>query len=169
MTIKLLGAFLVFAGCGSFGFSTAASFRGQQRAFEQLLRALEFMHAELSYRMPPLSALCRSAGAIVTGPVQKTFLALADELDCQVSPDVKLCMAAALNRQNLPENLRQAFLHLGDGLGRFDLPGQLRGLDIAQSEAKQVLQDLRDHRENRLRSYQTLGLCAGASLAILFL
>lgn len=169
MTIRLLGAFLVFAGCGSFGFSMAASFRGQQRALEQFLRALEFMHAELSYRMPPLSALCRSAGAIVTGPVQKTFLALADELDRQVAPDVTLCMAAALNRQTLPPNLKQAFLNLGDSLGRFDLPGQLRGLDLAQSEAQRVLQQLRDHRENRLRSYQTLGLCAGASLAILFL
>lgn len=169
MTIKLLGAFLVVAGCGSFGFSMAASFRGQQRGFEQFVRALDFMHAELSYRMPPLSVLCRSAGSIVTGPVQKTLLTLADELDCQVAPDVTLCMAAALNRQNLPPNLRQAFLNLGDSLGRFDLPGQLRGLDTAHEEAKRVLQELRDHRQNRLRSYQTLGLCAGASLAILFL
>ncbi len=169
MTIKLLGAFLVFAGCGSFGFSMAASFRNQQRGFEQFLRALKFMDAELSYRMPPLSALCRSAGSIVTGPVQKTFLTLADELDCQVAPDVKLCMQAAVQKQNLPPNLQQAFLNLGDCLGQFDLPGQLRGLDMAQAEAQQILQDLLNHRENRVRSYQTLGLCAGASLAILFL
>ena len=169
MTIKLFGAFLIFAGCGGFGFSMAASCRGEQQCLRQLVRALEFMHAELSYRMPPLSVLCRSAGAIVTGPVQKIFLSLAEELDAQVAPDVRICMAAALSRQHISPQLRQAFLDLGDTLGRFDLPGQLRGLECAAREARSELRQLQQQRGSRLRSYQTLGLCAGAALAILFL
>ena len=169
MTIKLIGAFLVFAGCGSFGFSMAASCRGEQNALRQLVRALEFMHSELSYRLPPLSALCRSAGAIVTGPVQKVLLDLAEELDAQVAPDVRICMAAALSQQRLSPGLRQIFLHLGETLGRFDLPGQLRGLEGAAEETRLAIRTLQQEKGSRLRSYQTLGLCAGAALAILFL
>ena len=70
MTLRFFGAFLVFAGCGGFGFSMAAAYRSRENSLRQLVRALEFMQAELGCRMPPLSALCRSAGAVVSGPVR---------------------------------------------------------------------------------------------------
>ena len=37
------------------------------------------------------------------------------------------------------------------------------------NQGSAALSRLETNRENRLRSYQTLGLCAGAALAILFL
>ena len=169
MMIRWMGAFLVFAGCGGFGFSMAAAARADQRNLRQLLRAVEFMHAELSYRMPPLGALCRSAGAIVEGPIQKLLLALADELELQAAPEVRNCMEAVLEKHRLPRLVRERLLELGDTLGRFDLPGQLRGLDRAETDLRQILEQMQQGRETRLRSYQTLGLCTGAAIAILLL
>ena len=169
MTVKLIGAFLICAGCGAFGFSMAAACRAEEQAMRQFLRALEFMQGELSYRSPPLAALSRSAATIVSGPVQRVLLAFSGELDRQVAPDVHLCMDAALLQLRLPETLSAAFGELGNTLGCFDLPGQLRGLEHAKENARQVLQELTEKRKNHLRSYQTLGLCAGAALAILFL
>ena len=58
---------------------------------------------------------------------------------------------------------------LGTTLGRFDLPGQLRGLEAAIRSAEEALRSIRDGAADRRRSYQTLGLCAGAAVAILFL
>lgn len=167
--MRILGAFLVFAGCSGFGFSMAAAVRTEEAALRQLLRALEFMYAELSYRMPPLGALCRSTGAIVKGPVQKVFLALAEEVERREAPDGKACMEAVLEKRRVSPGVREQLLLLGETLGRFDLPGQLRGLDQVRGEVQRLLTQMEQGRENRLRSYQTLGLCAGAAIAILLL
>ena len=62
-----------------------------------------------------------------------------------------------------------ALILLGRWLGRFDLDGQLKGLDAVRQECRRHLEELNNNREVRLRSYQTLGLCAGAAIAILFI
>jgi hypothetical protein len=54
-------------------------------------------------------------------------------------------------------------------LGIFDLPGQLKGLEEAQQVCQRALEQLEKGQAARLRSYQTLALCAGAALTILFL
>ncbi len=170
MTLKLIGAVLVFTGCGGFGFSMAAAHRREERELRQYLLALTYMEGELSYQMTSLPELCRSAAAIVTGPVHTLLLALTEELDAQTGADARMCMQTALaQRPDLPQSLRELLLELGQTLGQFDLPGQLRSLRSAMARTEQALSVLADNREQRLRSYQTLGLCAGAALAILFL
>lgn len=170
MTIKLIGAVLVCTGCGGFGFAMAAAHRREERALGQLLLALEYMESDLSCRMTPLPQLCRTAANAVTGPVHTFFLCLAQELEAQVAPDAACCARAALEWvPGLSRELNAQLTELGSTLGRFDLPGQLRGLTGAQNRCRLALEELRANRDNRLRSYQTLGLCAGAALAILFL
>ena len=169
MSIRWMGAILVFIGCGGFGCSMAAAVRAEERDLGQLLRALEFMDSELSYRLPPLEALCRSAGAVVTGPIRQVLLELAGELEIQTAPEVSCCMEAVLSRQRLPDPLHELLLELGKGLGRFDLPGQLKALGWVKEQLQYQLDHVREGQTARLRNYQTLGLCAGAALAILFL
>lgn len=170
MTIKLIGAFLVFAGCGGFGFAMAAAHRREETALRQYLIALEFMECDLSCRLTPLPQLCRAAAGAVTGCVHTLLVRLAEELEAQVAPDAASCVRAAIvETPGLPDTLAEQFTELGASLGRFDLPGQLKGLRSAAARAKLSLDTLSENREGRLRSYQTLGLCAGAALAILFL
>ena len=54
-------------------------------------------------------------------------------------------------------------------MGQFDLSGQLKGFEAVNKDCLRELTDLENNRTQRTRSYQTLGLCAGAALAILFL
>ena len=170
MTIKLIGAFLVFAGCGGFGFAMAASHRREETALRQYLMALEFMECDLSCRLTPLPQLCRTTANTVSGCVHTLFLRLAEELEAQVAPDASSCVRAAVAATpGLPDTLGEQFLELGTSLGRFDLAGHLKGLQCAAARAKLSLDSLSENRDSRLRSYQTLGLCAGAALAILFL
>lgn len=170
MTIKLMGAFLVFAGCGGFGFAMASSHRREERDLRQMLMALEFMECELSYRLTPLPILCRTAAESVTGNVHIFLCYLAEELEAQVSPEVGSCVRAAVGRiPGLTGELSDQIAQLGITLGQFDLPGQLRGLRGAAERCRLSLDELSRNRDSRLRSYQTLGLCAGAALAILFL
>lgn len=168
--MKWIGAFLIILGCGGFGFSMAASHRSAENGLRQLTAALDYMECELRYRMTSLPALCKCAAKERTGVVRAVLLQLADELDAQVTPEVSSCMRAALNRVGeMPKQIHSVFLELGQTLGRFDLNGQLKGLNSARQRCRRELDVLSANRDVRLRSYQTLGLCAGAALVILFI
>ncbi len=170
MNVKLLGAMLIVLACGGFGFSLAAAHRREEGALSQLIRGLDFMACELQYRLTPLPELCRQTAREISGPVGQVFDALARELASQNQPEPGKCMATAVAAvKGLPERSGRLLLDLGRGLGRFDLDGQLKGLDAVRQSCRQALEELGRNREGRLRSYQTLGLCAGAALAILFL
>lgn len=169
MSYKWIGALLVIAGCGGFGFSVAAGYRRQEHFLRQLIQSLQFMQNELQYHLTPLPELCRQAGKETSGTLRNVFLNLARELDWQTSPDVKSCMSEAIQKSGeLPRSFRKHLLQLGHSLGRFDLPGQVQGLQAVMAACEEELNAFRNNREPRLRSYQTLGLCAGAALAILF-
>lgn len=170
MNMKLIGAVLIIAGCGGVGFSMAAAHRREESAQRELVRVLEHMCCELQYHLLPLPELCRRGAAESNGPVRRVLEALTEELESQIAPDAAACMTAALAKvQNLPEGLRKHMKDLGVSLGCFDLEGQLKGLEAARSACESAIAALSENREQRLRGYQTLGLCAGCALAILFL
>lgn len=168
MIWKWMGAALVITGCAAAGFSAASSHRRTEAGLKQLLEALSYMECELSFRLTPLPDLCRLAGAEQKNAVGQALLELARELDSRVSPDVEICLQGILSGMELPNGVQEAFRLLGTGLGRFDLDGQLRGLKQVQDYCSRELEVMSRNREERLRSYQTLGLCAGAAIAILF-
>ena len=94
---------------------------------------------------------------------------LSDELETQISPNASQCMTVVMGKcGEFPLNVQRICQILGRCLGRFDLHGQLEGLEMARKECREQLQNLLMNKENRIRSYQTLGLCAGAAIAILF-
>ena len=86
----------------------------------------------------------------------------------ELSACTKSCCLQALSRvKDMPDSVNSILILLSDTLGRFDLSGQLNGLDYAINQANQLLDKLTFDQDQRLRSYQTLALCAGAALAIL--
>lgn len=170
MGYEMFGAALIIGGCGEFGICLGASVRREVRELEGLLRALDLMENQLQYRLTPLPDLCRMAGKEASGAVGQVFENLARELDRQTAPEVAGCMKAALRQQRgLSPEMGRALAGLGRELGRFDLPGQLRGLERARGRCQRMLEEIRKNRVARLREYRTLGLCAGAALAILLL
>ena len=167
MILKIVGICMVIAGCGGVGFRIASNYRKEEKELRQLIGVLDYMECELQYRLTSLPQLCRQAA--MEFPHMSIFSELALELEAQVSPDVDRCMAAALQRKrDLPPITRSNLELLGRSIGRFELEGQLKGFESVRQECRRNLDLLSENRENRLRSYQTLGLCAGAALAILF-
>ena len=169
MSIKWIGAILVVAGCGGVGFSMAANYRRETWTLRALVRALDYMTCELQFRLTPLPELCRQAGKECGTSTGRTLTALAEELEHQACPQAEGCMQAALARQrDVPPSAVTALDLLGRSLGRFDLEGQLQGLEQVRLHCRRTLAEMEAGREQRVRGYQTLGLCAGAALAILF-
>ena len=168
MNYRIVGAICVIVGCGSCGFVLTVQYLTRIRLLQNLMKALVHMESELQYRCTPLPQLCRQAGNSNQGRIQRILLLLADEMDSQVSPDVEMCMHAALTRSGLSDSDVYAMLvELGKNLGIFDMAGQLRGLQYVKSICSENLAQLQLCKDSRLRSYQTLGLCAGAAIAIL--
>ncbi len=169
MNFKWIGAVLIICGCGLIGFSISAAYRREERELRAMIGAMDYMACELQFRQTPLPQLCRQAAMDRSGCVGRLLLNLAKELESQVSPDVRSCLAvAAATAGQLPGRIQEAVCIMGASLGRFDLEGQLQGLEAVRSFCRGELDSMAVNRDSRLRSYQTLGLCAGAALAILF-
>jgi stage III sporulation protein AB len=161
---------MIVIGCGSCGFSIAAGKRKEEQMLCQLIRILQFMEAELRYRLTPLPDLCRLASCEVKGTLRVVFLNLYRELSWQKMPDAASCMSAAIQRTGeVPGRIRRILIQFGQTLGRFDLEGQLQGIQSVRNRCEESLESIRKNRDERLRSYQTLGVCAGAALAIILI
>ena len=170
MMMKIFGVILIVVGCGSVGFQIAANYKREEKTLQQLLRILEHMECELQYRLTPLPELCRQVGKMFKQMPGRVFTDLAAEMESQISPDVSCCMAAVLHKsRDIPPITKGVLTDLGTSIGKYDLNGQLKGLNSASAACKRNLEALGNDRDSRLRSYQTLGLCAGAALAILLI
>ena len=169
MTLKTIGAILIILTCGGFGVSLASAHKARERALRQLITTLEFMECELRYKLTPLPELCANAGKHSSGIIGEIFYGLAEELNRQAEPDAACCMICVLSHTDVPSGLRDILMDLGNTLGRFDLEGQLQGMESTRTVCKSALAQLTNNHENRLRNYQTLALCAGAALVILFI
>lgn len=168
MYIKVIGAFLIIAGCGGCGVMLAHNHRREVKALHDLAVVLERMICELEYRLTPLPDLCRFGAEQCSGAVHDYFLALAGELDKQTAPDVRLCICTALETAvSLPSQAALQLKAMGQTMGRFDLSGQLTSLQQCKQSCVGKLELLEHRQTERLRSYQTLGFCAGLALAIL--
>ena len=168
--IKVIGAILIVAGCGSVGFKLAADYIREERFLKQLISVLDYMECELQYRMTALPELCLKASELCSSTLSSMLISLNDELEAQISPDAEQCMRAVLcKHKNIPEGAALLLERFGRSLGRFDLKGQLKGIVDIRDECEMQLVKLSEGKDSRVRSYRTLALCAGAALVILFI
>ena len=170
MIVKMVGAMLIILGCGGFGFKLASDYLKQITSLRQLQAVLNYLQSELQFRLTPLPELCSIASKQCRGTLSLFFIKLQNELDSQISPDVERCVSAALYKQSgLPSYTIKALEKLGSSLGRFDLEGQLKGIDAVKSYCDIIETELSKEKSIRVRNYRTLAICAGAALAILFM
>jgi len=170
MHYKWIGAILIITSCSGCGFAIAAGKRREEKLLLQLMEILQFIERDLQYRLTPLPELCRMAAGESKGILSTVFLNLFRELNWRKQPDAGSCMYAAIQRSGeIPSKVRRLLVQLGHTLGRFDLTGQLQGIQAVQKRCEDTLGNIRKHRDEQLRSYQTLGICAGAALAIILI
>lgn len=169
MHYKWVGAIFVIIGCGSFGFSLCAAQKRDEWNLRQLVAALDYMQCELQFRLTPLPELCRQAGMHGKGNIGEILHALSQELENPLCPNVGVCLERILMESTLSGKTKENLMLLGESLGRFDLEGQMKGLEAVRQRCREDIKYLTRDKVSRMRSYQTLGLCAGAALVILFI
>ena len=135
---------------------------------EQIKRLLSIMECDLRFRLTPLPELCCFSSKEVSGTIRNIIQEFSLELSRRVSPDAASCMSSVLARYSFHDrDIPDILIELGRSLGRFDLEGQLKGIEYVKSMCTMLLTEIRDGKVERIRSYHTLGLCAGAALVIL--
>ena len=78
-------------------------------------------------------------------------------------------MNVALSKcPTLPAETTKCLVQLGSSMGRFDLQGQINGIESVRASCKKSLESIESGKETQLRTYRTLGVCAGAAIVILF-
>ncbi|MGM9669700.1 MAG: stage III sporulation protein AB [Faecousia sp.] len=170
MVTKLLGAVCVMAGCGGCGLAMILHRKKTENWLSELSEVLSFMEWELQYRMTPLPFLCESAAAMCKTGLKKLFSRLSEELRSQFFPNAEICMRSSIcATADIPEPVAALLNTLGSTLGKFDAEGQIQGIRGVRARCEEQRAALRQDRANRLRSIETLWLCAGAALVILFL
>ena len=170
MHLRWIGALLVVCGCGWVGFQMAIRCRQEEISLRKLHRILVYMECEIQYSLLPLPDLCENAGKLAGGTLKKILHELTLQMEQQVLPDARSCMRAVLDRYpDLHQSIRRIMLQMGQTFGEFDMPGQIRELQALQQMCQKEGERLSQDRDERIRSYQTLGLCTGLALAIILI
>lgn len=170
MELKWIGAAFILGSCGSLGFSIASERIREEVLLRQLLSVIRQMQWELQYRLTPLPELIRNASVHAGKTILQIMSGLAEELDRQILPDAASCMHSAIQElPGLPDSVINILNELGLSLGRFDLSGQIRGLDAVIDLCSSAMEGLRVNKSERLRCCRILGLCAGAAMVILLI
>lgn len=170
MSVRWIGAILIFLSCGSVGFIKAAQFRTEERYIRDLIRILDHMTCELEYHLSPLPQICESASKLTFGYLQETFYQLSVALEQQTASNAGNCMNDILQQvNNMPKSLHEQLLVFSRSLGCYDLDGQLQQISAVREDSLFLLKKIRSEGKERTRNYQTLGICAGLGLAILLL
>ena len=170
MYVRWIGALLIFASCGSVGFLKSGQFRTEERYIRDFIRILDHMTCELEYHLSPLPQICESACKMTFGCLQEIFHRLSLALEEQTASNVECCMHdVILQVQSVPNTLQDLLLVFAKSLGRYDLDGQLLQISAVREDARFLMDKIRSEGKERIRNYQTLGICAGLGLAILLL
>ena len=168
MILKIMGALLILSGCAGYGVMICTAYRREEEMLVQLLHTLDYMQCELQFRMTPLPELCVQTGACCKGKISQFWMNLSEELCLQTSADVSGCILVAKKSVGtLPPHVDKVLDILAQSLGQFDAQGQLQALESTRTHCRTELEAMRNGREDRLQSYQTLSICAGAALVIL--
>ena len=168
MIPKILGAVLILTGCGGFGMIICLTYKREEDMLRQMIHTMDYIQCELQFRLMPLPELCNQASMGSSGKISQFWNGLSEAMLLQKAPDVPYCVKSVMESAGpFPSRVEKVLEILSHSLGQFDSQGQLQALETARDHCRRELNGMRDNREIRLRSYQTLGICAGAALVIL--
>ena len=167
--IKIIGALLIVGTAGGFGIGKALQFYRQMSQLRNMLAAIEILKCELNYTLKPLPSLCRQVSQRSNGAVAEFFQKYAQNLDKEL-PRTKAAAKAMdeTKRLILPNDAKMAVLELCSTIGRYDLDGENRILQMSGHRMRSAIERFENEKKPLAKSYAVLGFTTGIALVILF-
>lgn len=162
--MKLFGIWLLFAGCAGAGFYAGHQVRRHVKEYYQILYFLEDCEILLRYQHFTLEELFHT----LAGKEEYAHFDFLQRLDRGGEIPERL-WKEALKESSFTEGARQALESLGSSLGKSDLQGQLKSLELCREQIKHILKETQETLQQKSKLYPSLGVLGGAMLVILFL
>lgn len=170
MIIRYCGAGLTVLAGGAAAWVLAREQSVQEKAISELIDFLDHLASQLQTNIAPLPDACAAAAGTINGCVGRFFKNFVSALQQHNENDASACMRSVIAKDDtLQPLLHTRLLLLGQTFGKYDLEGQIHGIRAVQELCKRDLEGLVRQRDRKLRSYQAIGLCTGAAIAILLL
>ena len=169
--IRWLGFLLIVCGTSAIGIQMAGGVHRAVRFFQDMQTALDRMSREISYHLTPLAQLTQTVAQDLTEPVNALISAFGSRLLSAPEEPMQMHMLEAMKSCGaaVPQEARRILMTLSGSLGRQDVSAQVSALETASREIEAVRKDYENRQKTQCRSYETLGVCAGLAVAILFI
>lgn len=166
--LRLLGIVFVLGSSGWFAAGRILHYYRAVQHLRELHHGIEILKCELNYTLRPLAELYRLAATRLSGPVAQFFRQYAARLAAgeERQEAARRCLAQQRTLE-LPSDATLCLLELCDGLGRYDLEGENRLLQLAAHRVGAALERAEAEKRPMAKSCAVLALCAGAALVII--
>ena len=170
--MKLVGITFIVLSAGYAGIQMALGLKQQCDLIRQILHATQVLNSEIQYNGTPLPQAFALMAASTRGIPEKVFSSVAKALDQRrwLTPAAAMEQAIGQNPElQVKQRLRETLIQLASGLGKYDKSSQLQTIELVRTSLTEQLAEAERERSIRGKTYQTLGICLGLSIAILLL
>ena len=166
--MKLAGIVFIVASAGWVGFGMAVAIKKQIALYQSAMQALSLLKNEIAFCG---TALPQAFGVLATscdGVLSKVFQSVANSMDRHPWLSPAEAMVQGISCLD-DQKLKTVFLRLGQGLGNYGLDAQVQAIHAARDEIGHLLNTAETTRKEKSKVYETMGICAGLSAAILLI
>ena len=171
MVLKLAGGIFVATASLMNGYLARQGLRQRRRTLEQLRLGLELLQGEMELRMASLPELFEAAGNQLGGAVGEFFTGTAVHMAAVTGRPLQTAIRLQLETTPLPLSREEnaMLLELAGALGRYDLGGQARALELYKRRMERQVETLRAQEQQKGRAYAAASVCGGLALILLLL
>lgn len=121
--------------------------------------------------MPPLSELFETVGKRTGGEVGEFFEGTGLKMAAVTGRPPHTAMKLQLEEcpLYLPREETAMLMEMGGALGRYDLGGQARALNLYRTQVDRLIETAEAARNQKSRAWMTASLCSGLMLILLML
>jgi len=121
--------------------------------------------------MPPVATLFESVGGRIGGQIGDFFRGAGETMTRSAGRSPQMAMRIWLEDHPLPLDREETamLLELGGALGRYDLLGQARAMNLFRQRLDQRLALLEGARREKSRAWMTASVCSGLMLILMLI
>ena len=137
----------------------------------QLRLGLELMQGEMELSMPSMAELFEQVGQQLDGPAGELFLGTAAHMTAVTGRPPQTAMKIQLEQMPLGLSKQETDLlvELSGCLGRYDLSGQARALELYKNRLDLEIAQRESALRQKARASMTASVCAGLALIVILL
>lgn len=173
LVFKLLGCSLVFVVSSLIGVVLAKAYSTRVQNIIDMITAFEILHTKISYNQTTLDEIFIDIGMQLGGVVGEVFNKMGEAFEGNM-----LYTADELWGKVIEENIKKCDFSFDDiqvinefsyMLGKSDIEGQLRNIDMTLSRLKSQLVRAENEEKKYSRMYKNVGILGGMGLAVILI